>query len=125
MQHGFLSEIVATSLVVPFVFAVREPGSDALAQFPNPAANPACCFVARPGPARIRFQFPPAACYAAIKRLSGVHAGHLIPMRSSHNPYPVAFSRKSWTGSFVRSIAPRRHLCVLPTRTRPSLFGSD
>lgn len=47
------------------------------------------------------------------------------PMRSKHIPYPVAFSRKSWTGAFVRSIAPRRHLRVLPTLTRPSLFGSD
>jgi hypothetical protein len=46
-------------------------------------------------------------------------------MRTKHIPYPVAFSRKSWSRSFVRSIAPRRHLRVLPTRTRPSLFGSD
>jgi hypothetical protein len=48
-----------------------------------------------------------------------------LPMRTKHIPYPVAFSRKSWSRSFVRSIAPRRHLRVLPTRTRPSLFGSD
>jgi hypothetical protein len=48
-----------------------------------------------------------------------------LPMHTKHIPYPVAFSRKSWSRSFVRSIAPRRHLRVLPTRTRPSLFGSD
>jgi hypothetical protein len=46
-------------------------------------------------------------------------------MHRQHIPYSVAFSRKSWTSAFVRSIAPRRHLRVLPTRTRPSLFGSD
>lgn len=48
-----------------------------------------------------------------------------IFMHKQHIPYSVAFSRKSWTGAFVRSIAPRRHLRVLPTLTRPSLFGSD
>ena len=43
-----------------------------------------------------------------------------------HNPnIPAIFSRKSWNGPFVRAIAPRRFLRVLPTRTRPSLFGSD
>jgi hypothetical protein len=40
------------------------------------------------------------------------------------NPEPC-FSRKCWNGAFVRAIAPRKHLRVLPTRTRPSLFGSD
>jgi hypothetical protein len=34
-------------------------------------------------------------------------------------------ARKRWSGSRVRSICPRRHLRVLPTRTRPSLFGGD
>lgn len=54
------------------------------------------------------------------------HCPHLlILMHKQHIPYSVAFSRKSWTGAFVRSIAPRRHLRVLPTLTRPSLFGSD
>jgi hypothetical protein len=46
-------------------------------------------------------------------------------MSRLHIPYPTTFSRKSWSRSFVRSLAPRRHLRVLPTRTRPSLFGSD
>jgi len=34
-------------------------------------------------------------------------------------------SLKRWNRAFARTIAPRKHLRVLPTRTRPSLFGSD
>jgi hypothetical protein len=34
-------------------------------------------------------------------------------------------SRHGWSVAFVRAIDPRKHLRVLPTRTRPSLFGSD
>jgi hypothetical protein len=34
-------------------------------------------------------------------------------------------SHKRWTQAFARAIAPHQHLRVLPTRTRPSLFGSD
>lgn len=34
-------------------------------------------------------------------------------------------SLKGWSRSFARVIAPRKHLRVLPTRTRPSLFGGD
>jgi hypothetical protein len=30
-----------------------------------------------------------------------------------------------WNRGFVRQLAPRKHLRVLPTRTRPSLFGGD
>jgi len=45
-------------------------------------------------------------------------------MRSAFS-IPATFSRKSWNGPFVRAIAPRRYFRVLPTRTRPSLFGSD
>jgi hypothetical protein len=30
-----------------------------------------------------------------------------------------------WTRSFARAIAPRKHFRVLPTRTRPNLFGGD
>ncbi|HUB20188.1 MAG TPA: hypothetical protein VL990_16210 [Acidobacteriaceae bacterium] len=37
----------------------------------------------------------------------------------------AGFNRKSWNGTFVRAIAPRRYRRTLPTRTRPSLFGSD
>ncbi len=36
-----------------------------------------------------------------------------------------AFSPRRWSQAFARAIAPRKHLRVLPTRTRPSLFGSD
>ncbi|HVU47135.1 MAG TPA: hypothetical protein VHD85_13475 [Terracidiphilus sp.] len=32
---------------------------------------------------------------------------------------------KRWSGSRARGICPRRHLRVLPIRTRPSLFGGD
>ena len=32
---------------------------------------------------------------------------------------------KRWSRSRARCICPRRHLRVLPTRTRPSLFGGD
>lgn len=32
---------------------------------------------------------------------------------------------KRWSRLRVRSMCPRRHLRVLPTRTRPSLFGGD
>ena len=38
---------------------------------------------------------------------------------------PGIFSRRNWNRAFVRAIAPRRYFRVLPTRTRPSLFGSD
>jgi hypothetical protein len=36
-------------------------------------------------------------------------------------PFLTAPASKRWS----RSICPRRHLRVLPTRTRPSLFGGD
>jgi hypothetical protein len=32
---------------------------------------------------------------------------------------------KRWSRARARIICPRRHLRVLPTRTRPSLFGGD
>jgi hypothetical protein len=32
---------------------------------------------------------------------------------------------RRWSGLRARCICPRRHLRVLPTRTRPSLFGGD
>ena len=38
---------------------------------------------------------------------------------------PAVVSPKSWNEAFVRAIAPRRYSRILPTRTRPSLFGSD
>jgi hypothetical protein len=43
---------------------------------------------------------------------------------------PAIFSCKSWNEALVcnspaRAINPRRYTRILPTRTRPSLFGSD
>ncbi|MGA7340026.1 MAG: hypothetical protein WBE72_16200 [Terracidiphilus sp.] len=38
---------------------------------------------------------------------------------------PIAPAAKSWSRSRARCICPRRHLRVLPIRTRPSLFGGD
>jgi hypothetical protein len=40
------------------------------------------------------------------------------------NPMSLAPNRR-WSRSRARSICPRKHLRVLPTRTRPSLFASD
>jgi hypothetical protein len=45
-------------------------------------------------------------------------------MRAAHGlTTPPALKR--WSRSRARSICPRKHLRVLPTRTRPSLFGGD
>lgn len=49
----------------------------------------------------------------------------LKTMQATHANSPISSSRKRWTRAFARAIAPRKHLRVLPTRTRPSLFGSD
>ena len=43
--------------------------------------------------------------------------------RTSH--IPAVFIHHSWNRAFARAIAPRRYFRILPTRTRPSLFGSD
>jgi hypothetical protein len=32
---------------------------------------------------------------------------------------------RRWSRSRARNLCPRKHLRVLPTRTRPSLFGGD
>ena len=37
----------------------------------------------------------------------------------------LAPANRRWSRSRERSIRPRRHLRVLPVRTRPSLFASD
>jgi hypothetical protein len=46
-------------------------------------------------------------------------------MRASATNTHHDSSRKRWNRAFARAIAPRQHLRVLPTNTRPSLFGSD
>jgi hypothetical protein len=38
---------------------------------------------------------------------------------------PAMPATRRWSRSRARIICPRRHLRVLPTRTRPSLFGGD
>ena len=63
-------------------------------------------------------------------RLLRPHAilnGHRDSMRSNRHIAvlgPIS-SHKRWTLAFARAIAPLKYLRVLPTRTRPSLFGSD
>jgi len=52
-----------------------------------------------------------------------LQAGFPMQIRAANSP-ALAPSRR-WSGSRARSICPRRHLRVLPTRTRPSLFASD
>ncbi|HZB88076.1 MAG TPA: hypothetical protein VE291_05420 [Terracidiphilus sp.] len=44
---------------------------------------------------------------------------------SSHSTQTLMPATKRWSGARARGICPRRHLRVLPTRTRPSLFGGD
>ncbi|MBV8437484.1 MAG: hypothetical protein JOY95_08240 [Silvibacterium sp.] len=46
-------------------------------------------------------------------------------MRTSATTLHRDSGRKRWNRAFARAMAPRRHLRVLPTCTRPSLFGSD
>jgi hypothetical protein len=43
----------------------------------------------------------------------------------AHHLQQAAPATKSWSRSRARGICPRRHLRVLPIRTRPSLFGGD
>ncbi len=38
---------------------------------------------------------------------------------------PQAPATKRWSRSRAQRMCPRKHLRVLPTRTRPSLFGGD
>jgi len=37
----------------------------------------------------------------------------------------LAPATKRWSRSRAQRMCPRKHLRVLPTRTRPSLFGGD
>ena len=57
-----------------------------------------------------------AACYS---RLSGA------PMHMRVAKGPTLAPTRRWSRARARCICPRKHLRVLPTRTRPSLFGGD
>jgi hypothetical protein len=59
------------------------------------------------------------AAWYALKRAENLMKARDL-LQSLHPP-----AAKSWSRSRVRGICPRRHLRVLPTRTRPSLFGGD
>ena len=58
-----------------------------------------------------------ASCYPQVNRGP-------MPMRAVHGML-VAPAAKCWSRLRARCICPRRHLRVLPIRTRPSLFGGD
>jgi hypothetical protein len=49
----------------------------------------------------------------------------ILMNRRISNTMLLAPAARRWSRSRERSICPRRHLRVLPTRTRPSLFASD
>ncbi|MGA2890225.1 MAG: hypothetical protein ABSE51_19440 [Terracidiphilus sp.] len=51
-------------------------------------------------------------------------SGDSMHMRVSHGSNSAPAARR-WSRSRARIICPRKHLRVLPTRTRPSLFASD
>jgi len=44
---------------------------------------------------------------------------------ANHEGFAMLPARKHWSSLRARVIAPRRHFRVLPSRTRPSLFGTD
>jgi hypothetical protein len=50
--------------------------------------------------------------------------GESMQMRASREPQRAPAS-KGWSRSRAQRMCPRKHLRVLPTRTRPSLFGGD
>jgi hypothetical protein len=47
-----------------------------------------------------------------------------MQMRSSSEPQQAP-ATQGWSRSRAQRMCPRKHLRVLPTRTRPSLFGGD
>jgi hypothetical protein len=61
-----------------------------------------------------------AAAPRAILELNGV----LMYTRGPKDLLSVP-AKKRWSRSRARCIGPRNYLRVLPTRTRPSLFGGD
>jgi hypothetical protein len=51
-------------------------------------------------------------------------SGESMQMRANRK-LPQAPATKRWSRSRAQRMCPRKHLRVLPTRTRPSLFGGD
>jgi hypothetical protein len=47
-----------------------------------------------------------------------------MQMRARSKPQQAP-ATKGWSRSRAQRMCPRKHLRVLPTRTRPSLFGGD
>jgi hypothetical protein len=71
----------------------------------------------------------PAAMLARICCTSKLNLGYAQASGDSMHMHArnglLAPGARRWSRSRERSICPRRHLRVLPTRTRPSLFGGD
>jgi hypothetical protein len=57
------------------------------------------------------------------KKCYAQRIGVLMHIRADNEMLFPAFKR--WSRSRARILCPRRHLRVLPTRTRPNLFGDD
>jgi len=72
-------------------------------------------------------EYRPNAPVTRAAALSSGRSGVLSSGRAMRRTasIPSVFSCRNWNRAFVRAIAPRRFFRVLPTRTRPSLFGSD
>jgi len=51
-------------------------------------------------------------------------SGESMQMRANRE-LPQAPATERWSRSRTQRMCPRKHLRVLPTRTRPSLFGGD
>ncbi len=82
-----------------------------------------------------RFKTPhPIICGFSVRfsspRFDNGACGILAPkgwfMRiHAHHALPLLFATSGRSRAQLRDLFPRRHLRVLPTRTRPSLFGGD
>jgi hypothetical protein len=72
-----------------------------------------------PAPASVRRRGREIGCVVCSEKSGNLMKAREL-LQSLHPP-----AMKSWSRSRVRGICPRRHLRVLPTRTRPSLFGGD
>ncbi len=79
------------------------------------------------GPAVPQVAWPPAPLGIYTEDVNMVYPQTSgSPMhRHTSNAMLLAPAGRRWSRSRERSICPRRHLRVLPTRTRPSLFASD